>query len=209
VLDLETVLTFAPLCGPVRSLPSKLSACAGVLTSLCFFPCSDQNVTRVLLDLDEENDPEDSEDEDAEDGPDPVWGDADQFVLPTIPSPRLPRIDLSLLFVYRYDTASSFAIITYVASHCPNLTELSICLGQKTSSSIFSLLAPLKGTLKRLSLHIPNEFDGFRQRALKEDSLRLLDGFEALEFLELRVQDFAPGLDQTPLSLSPAKEKRH
>jgi hypothetical protein len=69
------------------------------------------------------------------------------------------------------------------------LTTLDLCLGKKTSANgVFPLLAPLRGTLKRLSFLFPNA-GGRHANPLALEGLRALDGFEALEFLEFRVED--------------------
>lgn len=89
----------------------------------------------------------------------------------------------------RYDTAASYSLVNHVALSCPSLTTLDLCLGKKTSANgVFPLLAPLKETLKRLSFLFPNA-GGRHANPLMLEGLRALDGFEALEYLEFRVED--------------------
>lgn len=91
--------------------------------------------------------------------------------------------------ICRYDTAASYSLVNHVALSCPSLTTLDLCLGKKTSANgVFPLLRPLRGTLKRLSFLFPNA-GGRHANPLALEGLRALDGFDALEYLEFRVED--------------------
>lgn len=159
-----------------------------------------QSINRVLLKLNVHDDTlydDEEDDEDPDEMPeeaDIAWGHADQYVRFHHLRNFCPQdSDAFPLVFLRHDTALSYSLINLICQHCPNLTDLDICLSRRVSASFFPLLAPLKKKLKRLvvtqynmkaALRYPNPF--------RLEGLKALNGFTALECLELRISDVRP-----------------
>jgi hypothetical protein len=166
-----------------------------------------QSINRVLLKLNVHDDTFYDDEEDDEDpgempeAADIAWGHADQYARFQHLRNLLPQdSDAISLVLLRHDTALSFSLINLICQNCPNLTDLDICLSRRVSASFLPLLAPLRKTLQRLvvtqynmkaALRYPNPF--------RLEGLKALNGFTALECLELRLSDVRATTKKAPM----------